>query len=64
VRDLYERVQRAAGIERDPEFADARPGELQRSVLDPSHVEQELGWKPERSLDDGLAQTWRWISSS
>jgi UDP-glucose 4-epimerase len=63
VLDLYERIQRAAGIGRAGEHADARPGELQRSVLDPSLAARELGWKPAHSLDDGLAATWAWISS-
>jgi len=62
VLELYGHVQRAAGIEREPEPADARAGELQRSVLDPSLAERELGWKPQSSLDDGLAATWAWIS--
>ena len=61
--ELYEQTQRAAGIAREPEFADARPGELQRSVLDPSLAELELGWRPQSSLSDGLAATWDWISS-
>jgi UDP-glucose 4-epimerase len=64
VLDLYERIQRVAGAERDPEFADARPGELQRSVLDASLAKRELGWEPEHSLDEGLAETWAWISST
>ena len=64
VLDLYERIQRAAGVERDPEFADARPGELQRSVLDASLAKRELGWEPEHSLDEGLAETWAWVSST
>jgi UDP-glucose 4-epimerase len=63
VLELYEQTQRAAGIAREPEFADARPGELQRSVLDPSLAELELGWRPQSSLSDGLAATWDWISS-
>jgi UDP-glucose 4-epimerase len=63
VLELYDRSQRAAGIEREPEFAELRPGELQRSVLDPSLAARELGWKPEHSLDDGLAATWAWISA-
>jgi UDP-glucose 4-epimerase len=63
VLELYERIKRAAGIEREPEFAPPRPGELQRSVLDPSLAQRELGWQPERSLDEGLAATWAWISS-
>ena len=63
VVDLYERIQRVAGSEREPEFADARPGELQRSVLDASLAQRELGWTPQHSLDDGLAATWQWLAS-
>ena len=64
VLDLYARVQRAAGIERDPGFASPRSGELQRSVLDPALAERELSWKPTHSLDEGLAETWAWISAT
>jgi UDP-glucose 4-epimerase len=63
VLELYEHIQRAAGIEREPEFAPPRAGELQRSVLDPSRAQSELGWRANHSLDDGLAETWAWISS-
>ena len=63
VRELYDRVQRVAGVEREPELADARAGELQRSVLDPSLAARELGWTARHSLDDGLAKTWAWISA-
>ena len=38
-----------------------RPGELQRSVLDPSRAVDELGWRPERSLEDGLRETWEFF---
>jgi UDP-glucose 4-epimerase len=64
VLELYERIQRVAGVEREPEFAEGRPGELQRSVLDPSLAKRELGWEPQHSLDEGLAATWAWISST
>jgi UDP-glucose 4-epimerase len=62
VLDLYERIQRAAGSDREPEVAEPRPGELQRSVLDPSLAQRELGWQPQHSLDAGLAETWAWMS--
>ena len=62
VLDLYERIQQVAGISRPAEHADARAGELQRSVLDASRAERELGWRAERSLDDGLAATWAWMA--
>ena len=41
----------------EPELADARPGELQRSALDPSKAGRLYGWKPETSLRDGLRAT-------
>jgi UDP-glucose 4-epimerase len=64
VVELYERIQRIAGVEREREFAEARPGELQRSVLDATLAKRELGWEPQHSLDEGLAETWAWISST
>jgi UDP-glucose 4-epimerase len=64
VVELYERIQRLAGVEREPEFAEPRPGELQRSVLDASLAKRELGWEPQHSLDEGLTETWAWISST
>jgi UDP-glucose 4-epimerase len=64
VLELYERIQRVAGVEHEPKLAEARPGELQRSVLDASLAKRELGWEPQHSLDEGLAETWAWISST
>ncbi|MFL5910380.1 MAG: NAD-dependent epimerase/dehydratase family protein [Gaiellaceae bacterium] len=60
---LYDAIRTAAGIDREPAFAPARLGELQRSVLDVSLAERELGWRPGRTLADGLAATWEWITS-
>jgi UDP-glucose 4-epimerase len=61
---LYDAIRAATGVGREPAFAPSRLGELQRSVLDPSLAERELGWRPERSLADGLAATWDWISAT
>jgi UDP-glucose 4-epimerase len=64
VLELHEAIVRATGIEREPRFTEGRLGELQRSVLDISRTTRELGWEPERSLDEGLAATWRWLEGS
>jgi UDP-glucose 4-epimerase len=64
VLDLYERIQHVTGITQEPEYADARPGELQRSVLDRALAQRELGWRPAHSLDEGLAETWDWVRRS
>ena len=61
VLELHDAIQRAAGVTREPAFAEARLGELQRSVLDISLAERDLGWRPKHSLDQGLARTWAWI---
>ena len=61
---LFDAIRTASGIDREAAFAPARLGELQRSVLDPSLAARELGWRPERSLADGLAATWEWIAAS
>ena len=61
VLELYESIQRASGVTKEPAFAEARLGELQRSVLDISLAERALGWLPDHSLEQGLARTWSWI---
>jgi UDP-glucose 4-epimerase len=63
VLELLETIERVAGRNATPEFADPRPGELQRSVLDISRAARELGWRPRHSLGEGLAQTWAWITA-
>src|SRR5437763_13252713 len=63
VLELYDAVRRMTGIEREPTLAPARVGELQRSVLDVSLAARELGWRPQRSLDEGIAETWAWVTS-
>jgi UDP-glucose 4-epimerase len=61
VLDLAEACQSAAGVSVETEHAAARPGELQRSVLDPGRAEHELGVRAQTSLGDGLAATWEFI---
>jgi UDP-glucose 4-epimerase len=61
VLDLAEACQSAAGVSVETEHAAARPGELQRSVLDPGRAQRELGFRAQTSLEDGLAATWEFI---
>ncbi len=63
VVELLELCVRVAGKDVEPEFAPPRPGELQRSVLDPGRAVDELGWRPERSLEEGLRETWEWFTT-
>ena len=64
VVELFELCRRVAGKEDvQPVFAPPRPGELQRSVLDISRAVDELGWRPERNLEEGLRETWEWMAA-
>ena len=55
---LIDTVRRVAGSDAEAEYADARAGELLRSVLDISQTERELGWRPQTTLEEGLRLTW------
>jgi UDP-glucose 4-epimerase len=59
VRELYGHLESAAGHSLAPVLADLRPGELERSCLDPSHAAQALGFRAEMPIDRGLAETYR-----
>jgi UDP-glucose 4-epimerase len=57
VATLWSVLRDAAGSDIEPELADLRPGELQRSCLDTSLAERELGWRATVEIGDGLRRT-------
>jgi UDP-glucose 4-epimerase len=58
VLELAETIGRLAEREDfEPQFAPARAGEVQRTVLDVGLAERDLGWRPQKSLESGLEQT-------
>src|SRR5580693_587563 len=58
VATLWSVLRDAAGSHIEPGLADLRPGELQRSCLDTSLAERELGWRATVEIADGLRQTY------
>jgi UDP-glucose 4-epimerase len=62
VLELYELCRRVAGSELETDQAPLRLGELQRSVLDISRAQKELGWQPKVLLEDGLRRTWESVA--
>ena len=55
VNELFAEMAAQAGVEPAPEFKPLRPGELQRSALDPSRAGIQLGWKSWTELGAGTA---------
>jgi CDP-glucose 4,6-dehydratase len=62
VLELVRRLIAASGLNIEPDVrGSGRPaGEIDRQWLDSTAIREELGWVPERDLDEGLAETVAW----
>jgi UDP-glucose 4-epimerase len=57
VQQLFDVMARLAGFKGQAKYQPPRPGELQRSALDPSRAGIHLQWRPWTALDEGVART-------
>jgi UDP-glucose 4-epimerase len=53
VNDLYRAMAAEAGVDRSPQYAPLRPGELLRSSLEVERAAIQLGWRPWTELGAG-----------
>lgn len=63
IKDLWEKIQIAAGSDRPPRFESARPGEIYLSVADIDLAAKRLDYVPAFGFDRGLAETYDWYRS-
>jgi UDP-glucose 4-epimerase len=49
-REIFDELQNHSGLVLEPKLAPLRAGELQRSCMDPSKAQRELGWTAEIAL--------------
>lgn len=61
---LFRALADEIGFDHLPVFADPRPGDSPRSVLDSSAAAKHLGWKAWTPLAEGLAMTVEWLRKS
>lgn len=59
--DLVASVNRIFGSSLQPVHADARPGDVKHSLADISAAGEKLGYRPDVSFQEGLAQTAAWF---
>jgi UDP-glucose 4-epimerase len=64
VLELVTAFERVNGIEIPYCVADRREGDLAEFYADPGKAWQVLGWKTELSIDQMMADTWRWQSNN
>jgi UDP-glucose 4-epimerase len=55
---IFAALQDAAGTRIQPELVPLRPGELQRSCMDPSRAMEQLDWQTVIGLKEGLRETY------
>jgi UDP-glucose 4-epimerase len=58
VMTIWSTLLAASGTSVKPELVALRPGELERSCMDPLRARSELGWRAETQLQDGLRETY------
>jgi len=46
----------------EPDFEEARLGEIDRSCLAVGHARQKLGWEAQVRIDDGMRRTYEWAT--
>jgi UDP-glucose 4-epimerase len=64
VSELLAALQRVAGTNIEPKLEPLRPGELDRSAIDSRAAADAFGWRPKRSLEEGIADTFRWYAGA
>jgi UDP-glucose 4-epimerase len=57
VQQLFDVMAKLAGFKQHARYDPPRPGEVQRSALDPSRAGIHLGWQPWTKLEEGVART-------
>lgn len=62
IADLARRLADAIGIDLEPELTgEFRAGDIRHCFADTSLAQRVLGWKPARSVDDGLRELAGWL---
>jgi UDP-glucose 4-epimerase len=61
VNNLYATLAAIADFPTEAEHGPAKPGEQKRSVISPGRAAKALGWRPEKKLKDGLAETFQFF---
>ncbi len=64
LNELLAELERHLGHAVDRRYLPGRPFDVPVSVLDNSLARTELGWKPETTLENGIALTAAWIKKS
>jgi UDP-glucose 4-epimerase len=57
VNELFALLKEITGYQKEPVYADPRPGDLRKSILKWDKAKELMGWEPTVKLEDGLVKT-------
>ena len=60
VLEVIQSFERSTGVTLPWNFAPRRPGDVVAAYADTAKAERVLGWKTKRTLDEAMADAWRW----
>lgn len=63
IKDIYDVIVEEFGATYDLEICGPRKGDIRRSVLDSTKARELIGWEPEVSLKEGIADLKKYITS-
>ena len=64
VNGIFKVLKDAIGYDKDAKHIDAKPGDLQRNVLDNSKAKSILNWEPKFELKEAIKETVAWFRSN
>lgn len=64
VLDMVAAFERASGKPLPYQIKPRRAGDIAVCYADPAYTLRETGWQARRSLDDMMADTWRWLTDN
>jgi len=63
VNELYSKLKELIHSRASAVYGGPVPGEVRRIALDIRRAREDLGWRPKRSLEDGLKETAEWFKT-
>ncbi len=64
VNQIFRILKELSGFEGEPEYKEARRGEIRHTIANISRAEKEIDWKPRISIEEGLKRTFEYMKES
>jgi UDP-glucose 4-epimerase len=64
VDELFQKMKKCTNFSGNPIYKPARPGELNKNILNSRKAEKLLQWRPRTSTDQGILETINWFRNT